>query len=71
MAKTKAERERNTRGIEIRRMGTIERGDDYHHVDGYSVFIDGKETQPWLTKREAAALANLIVAERRTRTPRR
>jgi hypothetical protein len=35
----------------------------YRWVDGYSVVIDGIETQPWMTKREAHRLAKKIKEE--------
>jgi hypothetical protein len=37
--------------VEIRRMGNLERGRRW--IDGYAVFVNGIERQPWLSKREA------------------
>lgn len=48
--------------VEVRRMGPIERGARYRHVDGWAVFVDGREQQPWMPKREAVAVAKDIVA---------
>lgn len=49
--------------LEIRYMGHIERGGPrggYRLRDGYSVFVDGRETQPWMLKRDAQAHARRI-----------
>jgi len=50
--------------IHVRYMGQIERGKNYRWVAGYSVFLDGNPTYPWLPKRDAIALARRIAKER-------
>lgn len=61
--------------IEIRYMGLIEVGShvrrgprrdprpSYRWVDGYSVVLNGVETQPWLPRRGALKLARKIQEE--------
>lgn len=45
--------------IEVKRMGTMEvrKGKRVRIVDAYAVFVDGKERQPWVQRREALAEA--------------
>jgi hypothetical protein len=43
-------------GIEIRRMGVL----DGRRADAWAVFVQGREQQPWLTKREAKKLARAL-----------
>lgn len=45
--------------IEVRRMGFIERAKQgaYTWVEAYAIFVNGRECQPWMTKREAYRLA--------------
>jgi len=50
-------------GIEVRYMGNIERGGHYRRADGYSVFVDGHETQPWQIKRDAMDRAKRIARD--------
>ena len=47
--------------IAIKYMGGIERGARFRWVDGYSVFMDGRQTQPWLTFREAMRYARELL----------
>jgi len=64
---SKAESRRATLGIRVVRMGSIERGSlvsGYRWYDGYSVFLDGRRTYPWLLFRQACALANHWYRER-------
>lgn len=61
----KMEAEYKEFGIEVKSMGQLERWsksrDAYKWVDGYSVFLDGNETQPWLPFREAMDLADVFL----------
>lgn len=52
-------------GIEVRRMGSIERGANYRMVDGWAVVVDGRPWQPWMIKSEAMKLAKKVAAERK------
>lgn len=51
-------------GVEVRRMGIIERGKHYRHVDGWAVVVDGRAWQPWMPKKEALALAKKVASDR-------
>lgn len=49
------------RTIEIRRVGRIEVGPGYRRlVDAYAVFVNGRERQPWMTKRNAQREARAL-----------
>ncbi len=53
--------------IEVRRVGLIEirRSRSFRWADGYAVFVDGRETFPWVRKREADSIASRIRRERK------
>lgn len=56
-------------GIEVRRMGQIE-GAGYRWIDGWAVFVDGREHQPWMRKNDALRLARQFAQDRKSRTVR-
>jgi len=49
--------------VEIRLMGHIESADRRRLIDGWAVFVDGREQCPWFPKREAQRQARLIAAK--------
>lgn len=70
VVESKAERRRTILGICVARVGSVERGSlvhGYRWYDGYSVFLDGNMTYPWLLRRQALAFANIMYGERRCR----
>ena len=56
-------------GIEVRRMGQIEDA-GYRWIDGWVVFVDGREHQPWMRKNDALRLARQFAQDRKSRTVR-
>jgi len=50
--------------IAIKYMGGIERGARYRWVDGYSIFMDGSQTQPWQMFRESMRYARELLTAR-------
>ncbi len=48
---------KETRTIIYTFRGQIERGADYHWVDGYSETIEGRVVYPWMTKGECQSEA--------------
>ena len=54
-------------GVEVRYMGLLEireLGCDCRWVDGYAVWVDGLERQPWMQLLAARREAKAVVAER-------
>jgi hypothetical protein len=49
--------------VEIRRMGLIESANRRRWLDGWAVFVDGREQCPWFHKREAQRQAKLIASK--------
>jgi len=57
-------------GVVIRHMGSLEvarLGRGARWVDGWAVWVDGRERQPWMQRREATREARAVVKERTTK----